>query len=119
MEIMHKGMWTGRRVLYLSVDAIRAVFGAPHAITVAGTRYGKPPMPFRRDQPEQPPIPGVSGYGYDAAVNRPAIGGTTGKKPRGGGGVSRNRRPDGIAGTAEARPWWDADDERGEKGGEI
>lgn len=24
MEIMHKGMWTGRRVLYLSVDAIRA-----------------------------------------------------------------------------------------------
>lgn len=22
MEIMHKGMWTGRRVLYLSVDAI-------------------------------------------------------------------------------------------------
>lgn len=24
MEIMHKGMWTGRRVLYLSVDEIRA-----------------------------------------------------------------------------------------------
>ena len=24
MEIMHKGMWTGRRMLYLSVDAIRA-----------------------------------------------------------------------------------------------
>ena len=24
MEIMHKGVWTGRRVLYLSVDAIRA-----------------------------------------------------------------------------------------------
>lgn len=21
MEIMHKGMWTGRRVLYLSVDS--------------------------------------------------------------------------------------------------
>ena len=33
MEIMHKGMWTGRRVLYLSVDAIRANPDQPRSDT--------------------------------------------------------------------------------------
>ena len=47
MEIMHKGMWTGRRVLYLSVDAIRAnpdqprKYFEPEALRELAERLGK------------------------------------------------------------------------------
>lgn len=43
------------------VDALRGAFGADaiHAVTIGVTRYGREPMPFRRNQLHQPPIPGV------------------------------------------------------------
>lgn len=97
--------------LAAAVDGLRAVFGEPHAITVDGTRYGKPPMPFRRDRPNQPTIPGVN-YGHDAAGDRPASRAAPRKQPKSGSGGSRNRSDDGLAGAAEPMPWWSADDER-------
>ena len=41
------------------VDDLRAHFGEPHAITLNGRRYGREPLPFRRNQLHQPPIPGL------------------------------------------------------------
>lgn len=93
------------------VDGLRAVFGAPHAVTVGGVRYGKPPLPFRRDRPDQPPIPGAGGYGHETG-DRAAPRSTPRKRSGSDSGGSRNRRHDGIAGAAEPGPWWSADDER-------
>lgn len=42
------------------VDDVRRVFGGVHAVTVDGVRYGKPPLPPRRDGQPIPPIPGVN-----------------------------------------------------------
>lgn len=42
------------------VDDVRRVFGSVHAVTVDGVRYGKPPLPPRRDGRPIPPIPGVN-----------------------------------------------------------
>ena len=60
MEIMHKGMWTGRRVLYLSVDAIRANPDQPrkyfepealHELAESIGRYGiLQPLTVRRGE---------------------------------------------------------------------
>ncbi len=41
------------------VDDLRKHFGEPHAIVLNGKRYGREPMPFRRNQLHQPPIPGL------------------------------------------------------------
>ena len=41
------------------VDDLRAHFGEPHAITLNGRRYGHEPLPHRRNQLHQPPIPGA------------------------------------------------------------
>lgn len=41
------------------VDDLRAHFGEPHAITLNGRRYGREPLPHRRNQLHQPPIPGL------------------------------------------------------------
>ena len=41
------------------VDDLRAHFGEPHAITLNGRRYGHEPLPHRRNQLHQPPIPGL------------------------------------------------------------
>ena len=41
------------------VDDSRAHFGEPHAITLNGRRYGHEPLPHRRNQLHQPPIPGL------------------------------------------------------------
>ena len=41
------------------VDDLRAHFGEPHAIVLNGKRYGREPLPHRRNQLHQPPIPGL------------------------------------------------------------
>ena len=41
------------------VDDLRKHFGEPHAIVLNGRRYGREPLPFRRNQLHQPPIPGL------------------------------------------------------------
>ena len=41
------------------VDDLRAHFGEPHAIVLNGRRYGREPLPHRRNQLHQPPIPGL------------------------------------------------------------
>ena len=41
------------------VDDLRKHFGEPHAIVLNGKRYGREPMPFRRNQLHHPPIPGL------------------------------------------------------------
>ena len=41
------------------VDDLRKHFGEPHAIVLNGKRYGREPLPFRRNQLHQPPIPGL------------------------------------------------------------
>ena len=41
------------------VDDLRKHFGEPHAIALNGKRYGREPLPFRRNQLHQPPIPGL------------------------------------------------------------
>ena len=62
MEIMHKGMWTGRRVLYLSVDAIRA----------------NPDQPRKYFEPEalRELAESIGRYGIFAAADRAARGRT-------------------------------------------
>ena len=41
------------------VDDLRKHFGEPHAIVLNGKRYGREPLPHRRNQLHQPPIPGL------------------------------------------------------------
>ena len=41
------------------VDDLRKHFGEPHAIVLNGRRYGREPLPHRRNQLHQPPIPGL------------------------------------------------------------
>ena len=41
------------------VDDLRKHFGEPHAIVLNGKRYGREPLPHRRNQLHQPPIPGA------------------------------------------------------------
>ena len=41
------------------VDDLRKHLGEPHAIVLNGRRYGREPLPFRRNQLHQPPIPGL------------------------------------------------------------
>lgn len=45
--------------LAAQVDDLRAHFGEPHAIVLNGRRYGREPLPHRRNQLHQPPIPGL------------------------------------------------------------
>lgn len=97
MEIMHKGMWTGRRVLYLSVDAIRAnpdqprKYFEPEALRELAESIGRygilQPLTVRR---------GEDGYGADrgraAAAGGEARGSAGGAVPRGAGRTRRSRR---------------------------
>ena len=97
------------------VDALRGPFGAIHAVVINGNRYGKPEMPFRRDQLHQPPIPGVTTYGRDSEFRE----GQPGRQSRKDRGVSRAGSNKGDGGAAGARPWWAFDDDGGEEGREV
>ena len=73
MEIMHKGMWTGRRVLYLSVDAIRAnpdqprKYFEPEALRELAESIGRygilQPLTVRRGEDGYELIAGEGGCG--------------------------------------------------------
>ena len=97
-----------------AVDRFRAVFGQPHAVRISGARYGQAEMWFRRTQQHQPPIPGVN-HASDSGF-RAGQSGRVARKNRGIHGPQPNGRD---AAPNAARPWWDADADGNEAGGDV